>query len=310
MGDNTRSQVTALNYDVSVGDVAYVSAFALATRNSGSRASSTVGLQITFPLGERQSAMGGLSETDGRFDGRAEFRRDAPFGTGLGYRATVTPNEPTRADGQITWRNEVNTVTAEAADTTTGAAARVLASGSLAYAGGKTFAARELGDAFGVASVSAVPGVRVYQENHLVGRTDSEGRIALPELRAYQENRISIDPADVPLDAQVSRDAQTLVPPLHGAAMADFAVTATRGALVLLVDDAGKPLKPGIAMAVDGRNNEAFTGYGGEVFVAHAHDGAVLEARSDGQRCIAKLGTIPPGTTQPRIGPVTCRGAP
>jgi outer membrane usher protein len=310
MGDGSRSCIAAVNYDVSIGETAYLGAFALTSHNSGSRTSVTIGLQVTFPFGGRDSATAGLSDTDGRLDGRAEFRHDPPFGTGIGYRALIAPTEATRANGQVTWRNDVSTVTAEAADTNTGIGVRVLANGSLAYAGGKVFAARGLGDAFGVATVSDYPNVRVYQENQLVGRTDSAGRIALPELRAYEENRISIDPNDVPLEAQVSRDVQALVPALHGAAVADFSVIAMHGAIVVLVGEDGIPLKPGLPVSVDGHVDAAFTGYDGQVYVERVREGVVLEAGFEGQKCAAKLGIIPAAMTQPHIGPITCRRTP
>jgi outer membrane usher protein len=308
MGDRTGSRVASLNYDLPLADVAYLNAFVLLDRTTGMGGTSTTfGFQLTLPLGERDSASVSLSDSDGRLDPRAEFRRDPPFGTGVGYRASLAPAQYNRADGQIVWRNDISTLTGEVADTKGGVATRLQANGSLAYAGGKFFAARELGDAYGVADVSGYPGIRVYQENQLLGRTDSSGRLAIPALRPYQENAIRIEAADLPFDTQISHDAQVVVPSLNGGVVADFPIQKSQTALVTLVGPDNLELQPGISLTVDGHPDAAFTGRGGQVFITNARDGMILGAEWHSKPCIARVGTIPRDQAQPRVGPVVCQ---
>ncbi len=52
---------------------------------------------------------------------------------------------------------------------------------------------------FAVAKVGEFENVRVYVENHEVGRTDRHSRILLPALQPFEDNRVSIESSDLPL---------------------------------------------------------------------------------------------------------------
>ena len=70
----------------------------------------------------------------------------------------------------------------------------MLASGGLLVAGGRPYATRRVEDALGVIDVPGLADVRIYQENRLIARTDARGRAIIPDLRAYEQNRIAIAP--------------------------------------------------------------------------------------------------------------------
>src|SRR5690606_20650394 len=116
---------------------------------------------------------------------------------------------------------------------------------SVVVAGGGVFLSRRIDDAFAVVDAGA-PGVEVSAENRPVGRTGRSGKILVPDLRAYEANSVSIDPAALPLDAAVGVTKQTVRPAHRAGARVDFGVEASaREALIALVGGDGRPLEVG-----------------------------------------------------------------
>ena len=46
-----------------------------------------------------------------------------------------------------------------------------------------------------IVDINGVPGVRILSENREYGRTESDGRLLVPDLRSYDINHIAIDPS-------------------------------------------------------------------------------------------------------------------
>ena len=58
----------------------------------------------------------------------------------------------------------------------------------------------------------------VYVENQPIGRTDGKGRVLLDRLRPYDTNQVSLDPAELPLDASLSNPTALLTPAFRSGA--------------------------------------------------------------------------------------------
>lgn len=58
-------------------------------------------------------------------------------------------------------------------------------------------ASDSIDDSFAVVDTNGQPGIT--EENRVVGRTDADGRILVPDLRAFDAKHITIDPNDVPV---------------------------------------------------------------------------------------------------------------
>jgi P pilus assembly protein, porin PapC len=74
--------------------------------------------------------------------------------------------------------------------------------GALSVLDGGVFASNRIEDSFAIVDTHAA-GIRVRQENRDVGRTDSHGRLLVPDMRSYDINRLAIEPLDAPMDADV-----------------------------------------------------------------------------------------------------------
>ena len=72
--------------------------------------------------------------------------------------------------------------------------------------------ARQLNQSFAVVQVADYEGLTVFVDNQPVGRTDAQGRVLVEALRPYENNEISVDPTQVPMDgslaqSEIARDA-------------------------------------------------------------------------------------------------------
>ena len=76
--------------------------------------------------------------------------------------------------------------------------------------------------------VAGVPNVRVYLSNQLVGRTDANGNLLVPNLLSYYGNTVRIDDRDVPLDYAISQTQKTIAPSYRGGAFVEFPVVQVR----------------------------------------------------------------------------------
>lgn len=183
--------------------------------------------------------------------------------------------------------------------------AQLLGSGGFLLAGGRAYATRRIEDGVGVVEVPDQPDVRIYQENRLVTRTDDHGRAIIPDLRAYEPNRIAIAPADLPLDAKMPDDTIIVVPRYRGAALAHFDIEREHPATIVVQLPDGKPVEAGSAVRASG-GGRTFAGYGGEVFVEEFRSGMELTVDTAQGPCRV-VATYQGKTPLPRIGPLRCR---
>jgi outer membrane usher protein FimD/PapC len=130
---------------------------------------------------------------------------------------------------------------------------------------------RPISDSFGLVSAGGVEGIRVFQNNQEMGRTDAKGRLFLPSLGSYFENQVSIADKDVPIDYSIREVRKVVSPPLRSGSLIPFEVKrlqAVTGKLWLSVDGKRKPAEYlEVRVTRDGREVVFPTGRGGEFYL-------------------------------------------
>lgn len=299
--DHERTRLASANYSVAIGDRGFLSIFALHSRSTGAGSATTVGAGFTIPFGPRSS---GYVQADGR-NVLAEVRTTPLPAGGWGYRLMAGAGDSDRQQAELDWRGKAGEASVEAARIEGNAGIRVLASGGLLFTGGRPFPTRRVMDAVGVVNVPGLANVRIYQENRLVARTDTQGRAIIPDLRAFEQNRIAIAPGDIPLDARMPGDTLMVVPRYRGAAQVDFAIEHDHPATIVLQASDGTPVDAGTTVELD-TGETAFTGYGGEIFVREVRQGMAITFETGKERCRVVLERLPSDDVLPRIGPLRC----
>jgi outer membrane usher protein len=119
---------------------------------------------------------------------------------------------------------------------------RIRLSGALITLGSQLEAGRKLDDAFAIVRVGEIPGVRVFIDNRLVGRTNSAGTIFVPRLRPYESNRISIEQSDIPVGVEIATVEQDVVPVFRSGHVIDFPIRSTKGGTLRILLPNGEPV--------------------------------------------------------------------
>ncbi|HEY9237090.1 MAG TPA: fimbria/pilus outer membrane usher protein [Phenylobacterium sp.] len=300
-GGGAPTRLLSANYSIGLGERGYLNVFALRSEIEDHRSETTFGAGLTIPLGQHAS---GYVQADSR-NLQGDFRRTPPTEGGWGYRLAASAGDADRQQAGLDWRGDVGEVNLEAARFQGDTGVRMLARGGVLFAGGGTRMTRRVEDAVAVVEVPDLAGVRIYQENRLVTRTDRHGRAVIPDLRAYDRNRLAIAPSDVPIDARMPEDTLLVVPRYRGAARARFAIERDSPATILLQGPDGRIVDAGTAVRTDA-GESLFVGHDGEVFVPNVRAGMSLTADLPEGPCRVTVDRAPRGDVLPRIGPLSC----
>jgi outer membrane usher protein FimD/PapC len=213
-----------------------------------------------------------------------QYQKNVPEGEGFGYRAEVMRTAPP-AEYDVTpfvqynGRHGIYTGEYRGAfqDSERIDAYYLSAAGSVAFVGGTVGFSRPINDSFGLVEVGDLRGVRVYRDNQEIGRTDASGKLFVPSLNAYNDNRLSISGTDIPPEYSMSEVSKLVSPPLHSGSVIRFEVKKFKGFAGILKIKTKNEIKPVELIDVKITNGEQeiafFTGRGGEFYFEDAKPG-------------------------------------
>jgi outer membrane usher protein len=304
-GDDNRYQLASLTYSRPLfGGTLYANGYADLTRSGDFGA--FVGFSV--PLGPRTTSSVSTYADRGNagFLAQASRSEDAEPGS-YGWRALVSSGSQTYSAVAGSYRG--NHGRAEVGVQQVGANAGVTAAlqGSMVAAGGGIFFGNQIDDAFAVVDVGA-PDVPVLSQNRVVGTTDGSGRLLVPGLRRFQQNRIGIDPTGLPVDTDLPETNRTVTPGARNGVVVDFtAKSAGRSALVSFVDAGAAPIPLGSVVTPEGAGAGEIVGYDGQAYLRGLSPAnRVTIELPDGSTCRATFGFVPQRGEQVRIEGVPC----
>jgi outer membrane usher protein len=283
-----------------------------AKRNLSGVAKTALYMNFSMPLGKKTNASIGSSGQLGREQTHLQVSRGLPSGNGVGYDLLFGLDDTDQRQAEINLRNEVGNYTLAANQNQGQTAFRGSASGSVAFLGGDAFLSRRINDSFAVVQVADYPDVGIYADNQLVSRTNAKGYALIPKLRPYQKNLLRIEHTDLPFDAQVDGVQLEAVPYFRSGLFLKFPVKRSRGALLTVILENGKPLPAGAQVQIIEDNvgeNEIFpTGMRGEVYLTGLAVINRLKVTWREQSCEFEL-PFPESTEPlPHLGTYICTG--
>jgi len=308
-GERAGLDVSTISYSRSLRNYGTLSLSAIRSRTTDNN--TQLALLWTLPLSADHSVT--LSRTNWRSDSQgnshdtqAVLQKNYTPEDQYGYQ--ILAHESGDAQASFQYENNRGAYYAEAARFGGTGSVRAGVMGGVVFLDGHAYTSRWLNDSFGVANVANFAGVRVYADNQLVGLTDESGNIVLPRLRPYENNKISIEARDLPLNAQIDSVNIAATPYFRAGVLAEFPVRTAHGALFRIVLDSGQVMPAGSTVEL----NE------GKTLFPVANDGAVyvtglvkqnrLVGRWKGQSCKFDLGFEPSNDPLPDLGQVTCHG--
>ena len=273
--------------------------------NPGSGA--TVGINLIFSLGERRSVSASVSRQDGTDQEQVQMQQNLPAGRGLGYRLAVGTGAADPWDATLKYQTDFGTYTFRSArdDNQTGYSAE--AEGGVAVLDDDFFLSRRINQSFAVVRVGDYPNVRVYADNQEVAVTDSGGEALVPHIRAYERNPVSIEQADLPLDAEFGALEQDAIPNRRSGVLVNFDAKPSQGALLVLVRDDGTPVPAGAVAHFAGNAEEFPVGMRGETYVTGLSRSTPVRVTWPSLECDAMVEFVPSPDPLQKLGPITCR---
>jgi outer membrane usher protein len=260
---------------------------ALHSRPAGGEPGTEVFTGLTYFLGDNTT--GTLSGQVGpdRHSTTVEVQRSLPLGTGFGYRVQATRLEQevpaaepggghdraVEYNGLALGQYQSRYGFYEASYQRSGdrnSSVLTAAAGVVAMGGGLHLS-RPVQDGFALIDVPGLPGVRGYLNNQEIGRTDSRGKLLVPNLLPYYGNRLGIADQDIPIEYSIDTTERLVAPPVRGGAVVTFParrIQAFMGSLVM--DVRGRAVTPAygqLTVTAAGQTYESPIGRDGEFYL-------------------------------------------
>lgn len=248
-------------------------------------------LRLSLPLGARRSAQASVSaRPSGATDARVELRQGLPAGRGWGWRLAAGSEDSQRVEADLLRRHDAGEWSLAARLGPGRAAFRAGARGAVGRVAGTDFASRSINrGAFAIVEVGGLPDVPVMLSHQPVAHTNAQGRAVVTGLLPYQLNRLSIDPARLPLDAQVGADRAELVPYARGGTRYAFPVTRSREDWLVLRTEDGQPVPEGARLSLGPGLAEFSIARRGEAWVSGLQGDRTLEVRWRDGACRVRI---------------------
>jgi outer membrane usher protein len=261
---------------------------------------------VSRRLGPRSSLASSLNVRDDATTLRVDHRLELPVGPGFGYRTSVIGGDRGGFLGEVATNTEHAYYSAEVSRFEHRGAWRLQTHGALAAVDGEFFAARAISDGFAVVDAGGFEDVRVYLENREIGTTNRRGQLLVPNLRPYENNRIRIETADLPLTARIDDPSVSVAPYYRSGAIASFGVESDQSALMRTVLPDGSPLPEGAKAQIGDYSMPV--GIDGRLYLEHLDDVEEVEIAYGPYSCVITLPPVRPTTVSiPDLGDIVCR---
>jgi outer membrane usher protein FimD/PapC len=229
-----------------------------------------------------------------------QIQNDIPIGEGLGYRAalmrssdgtsTISSANPSLQYNARYGIYSLDMVAQNSSGKTT-ESYNIGAAGSLVYAGGFYGLARPVNDSFSIVMVADVPHAKVFNNGIDIGETDQSGMVVVPSLASNNQNLVSVDVKDIPMDYAMSGVNAKIFPAVWGGSCISFdalKVRAVTGSVFGVKADKKIPLEfVDISIKTADWEVIAPTGRNGEFYIENTLPEAPNAGTRDKQSCRA-----------------------
>jgi outer membrane usher protein len=246
---------------------------------------------------------------DGNGKGILDLRKDLPIGPGYGYgfQASTSGDIDSIFQYQTSFgRYEANYNRFDGQQ-----GSRLSAAGGLAFIDNSVQFTRPVQDSFALIKVPGLSGVRGYLNNLEVGKTDSGGRLFVPNLLSYYGNNLGISRKDLPFNYNLDVTDKIIASPYRGGAVVEFpAARIQRVVGKTMIDHAGKTLVPKFGqLTITGQSqtSDSPLGNDGEFYFENLKSGryrAQIETKEE--TCEFSLDVPPTSEETIQLGLLTC----
>ena len=283
------------------------SLFTTVFRDFGTDKNTGIILGLTIPFGQSASVTTAVSSGQGGTTASVDAVKSLGINPGdYGWEVRDSEGASPYRDASFSYRSNYMMAKVGASQDGSSTNAGLELRGAIATMGGGVFFSNWIDDGFAVVDGGA-PNVGVSYENRPVGTTGANGLLLVPTLRSYQNNKITIDPTNLPVDAEIETTHDVVAPADRAGVLVKFKVHSdTTAALVVFVRADGSFVPAGSAGKIDG-GDEFVVGYDGQSFIKNLGSSNLATIEFAAGSCRASFNFTPRSGEQVRIGPVTCQ---
>ena len=304
--DTGTTELVTASYSRPLFDKANLQATGFIDVNDTNNAGFYVGMSMA--LDGNVSVSGGVTGQHGNLGANATASKPVEQEAGSwGWRVTDVEAETPYRVATVGYRASAARIEAGVTQDGGGVRPTALVEGAVAMIGGDIYTAGRIDDSFAVVDVHA-PGVKVERENLLVGTSNEDGKILVPNLNSYHKNKISIDPLDLPVNAEPATTYDYVTPGYKTGVYVDFDVKkASPSAIVILKTADGTFLPAGSEGHLDGSDEPFVVGYDGQAYIKDLKAANTIQVSAPNGTCTAQFTFAATAAVQPTIGPEICQ---
>lgn len=167
--------------------------------------------------------------------------------------------------------------------------------------------AREIQDSFAVVKVGNFPNGRITHENQPMAVTNEHGIALIPNLRAYEINKIGFMETDLPLTASIENSEKTVAPRFRSGTYIYFPVKTEKHVLIKVVHPELKKLPFGALAVVEGAKEKFALSANGELYLPNLEKTVKVIVSYGNQRCSFYLDLPKTDQALKKLGVVNCQ---
>jgi outer membrane usher protein FimD/PapC len=217
----------------------------------------------------------------------AGIRSSPPPEGGLGWSLGGRSGDVEVAQAGVRLEGRSGVVDAAASRIDSRNAFRVQGIASIAWMDEGFYLSRLIQDSFVLADVGA-PNVEIALSNRPAGRTGRDGKLLVAGARAYELNRISMQPNDLPDGVAVAEDSLQVMPSARAGTIARFPVARGRAGELRVVDMRAMPIPSGVLFIRRSDGGRFPVGRDGRVYLEGVR-GTLRLQRMDGDGCVVDI---------------------
>jgi outer membrane usher protein len=289
-------------YPLSKGWTVHASAFHSVAGND------TFGFMIGVTISPSDGLIvdGGMNQNANRVGAYVDASQTPPTDGGWGWSAQAQSAPSANAQGTVRYVSRIGEVGAGVSAGYGSAVGSVYAAGAAVWmAGGNPRLARQSSVSFAEVDTEK-SGVGITLENREMGKTDSDGRLFVPDLIPFNPNHFAVEPDTVPLSDEIVVPAAVTRPPRNAGVIVHLPVRPNLSAAVRFVGTDGAPLPLNASVMLNGKAQSSI-GYDGVAWLSGLAADNRVAIGEDGHACIATFQVTPSMLESGlEIGPVTC----
>ena len=215
-----------------------------------------LGISLVMPLGGGTNYMTGVNQQNNQIGTYIGAHKGSSQGSNIGWQTALgTRSGETYSDGGLLYQNEVGIFSGSIFESNSLRTTRVGIQGGLIFIEENLFVSAPVQDSFALVDVSGFRDIPINLNGTTVAKSNSKGLAFIPRLNSFNENRISINPNDFPIGADIKLIQQEFYPSQRNALKALFPIKFGRSAIFQIVFDDGElaPFESELTNSSDGQ---------------------------------------------------------